>query len=255
MNDTCSDYTWGFDEKATRLNMAELVRAHLDAMARTDDWPEAVRARYTMAVTNEALAFLEHYPARKAELVRRLREGRLTLGPFLASTLWGWQSEEAFLRSLYPARRLERDWGVPIDVAHHTEVPSLPWGLSSLLAGAGVRWLAVSFLDYDTEWGGLDLPPLFVLEGRDGGRVRVVLDAWASSRHNYTQGRALLEEPKSIAGDGFPASRGWAGLRRPRRSRPRHPRRPRPAERGRGRPLRRRRSATGTRRPRRRPSS
>ena len=204
VHDTCADYTWGFDEKATRRNMAELVRAHLDAMSRTDGGPEESRGRYTMAVTNEALAFLEHYPGRKDELVRRLREGRITLSPFLNNTLWGGQSEEAFLRSLYPARRLERAWGVPIDVAHHTELPSLPWGAASLLAGAGVRWLAIPFLDYDTEWGGLDVPPLFVLEGPDGGRVRVVLDAWASRRHNYVQGRALLEDPKRIDAEWLP---------------------------------------------------
>ena len=204
VHDTCADYTWGFDEKATRRNMAELVRAHLDAMTRTDGEPEESRGRYTMAVTNEALAFVEHYPERKGELVRRLREGRITLSPFLNNTLWGGQGEEAFLRSLYPARRLERAWAVPIDVAHHTELPSLPWGAASLLAGAGVRWLAVPFLDYATEWGALDLPPLFVLEGPDGGRVRVVLDAWASRRHNYVQGRALLEDPRRIGAEWAP---------------------------------------------------
>ena len=204
VNDTCPDYTWGFDETQTRRNMAELVRAHLDEMARTDGEPEASRDRYTMAVTNEALAFLEHYPGRRDELVRRLREGRITLSPFLSNTLWGWQSEESFLRSLYPARRLERVWGVPIDVAHHSELPSLPWGVATLLAGAGVRWMAVPFLEYDTEWGGLDVPPLFVLEGPDGGRVRVALDTWASRRHDYTQGRALLEDPKRIAAEWLP---------------------------------------------------
>ena len=204
VNDTCPDATWGFDEKATRRNMAELVRAHLDAMTRSDADPEWNRDRYTMAVTNEALAFLEQYPERKDELVRRLREGRMTLSPFLDNTLWGFQSEEAFLRSLYPARRLERAWGMPIDVAHHTELPSLPWGAATLLAGAGVRWLAVPFYDYDSEWGGLELPPLFVLEGPDGGRVRVVLDAWASRRHRYTQGRALLEDPKRIGAEFLP---------------------------------------------------
>ena len=154
---------------------------------------------YTMSVANEALAFLELYPGRRSELERRLREGRITLSPFLANTLWAWQSDEGFLRSLYPARRLEREWGVPIDVAHHIELPSLPWGAATLLAGAGVRWLAVPFLDYDAGWSGLDLPPLFALEGPDGGRVRVALDAWASRRHNYTQGRALLEDPKRVA--------------------------------------------------------
>ncbi|HSD29113.1 MAG TPA: hypothetical protein VLL75_17565 [Vicinamibacteria bacterium] len=204
VNDTCADYTWGFDERQTRRDMAELVRAHLDAMRRTDGEPESSRDRYTMAVTNEALAFLESYPGRRDELVRRLREGRVTLSPFLGNSLWGGQSEEAFLRALYPARRLEREWGVPIDVAHHTELPSLPWGAATLLAGAGVRWLAVPYLDYDTEWSGLDVPPLFVLEGPDGGRVRVVLDAWASRRHNYVQGRALLEDPNRIAADWLP---------------------------------------------------
>jgi hypothetical protein len=208
VNDSCADYTWGFDEKATRRHMAELVRAHLDAMTRTDGEAEATRDRYTMAVTNEALAFVERYPERRAELVRRLREGRITLSPFLNNTLWGFQSEEAFLRSLYPARRLEREWGVPIDVAHHTELPSLPWGAATLLAGSGVRWVAVPFLDYDTEWAGLDVPPLFALEGPDGSRVRVVLDAWASRRHNYTQGRALLEDPKRIAAEWLPRFEG-----------------------------------------------
>jgi len=62
VNDACPDYTWGHDEKTTRRSMAELVRAHLDAMTRTDGEAEASRDRYTMAVTNEALAFLEHYP-------------------------------------------------------------------------------------------------------------------------------------------------------------------------------------------------
>ena len=216
VNDTCADTTWGFDEKTTRQNMAELVRAHLDAMARTDGEPEGNRDRYTMAVTNEALAFLEHHPDRRAELVRRLREGRITLSPFLNNTLWGGQSEEAFLRSLYPARRLEREWGIPIDVAHHTELPSLPWGAATLLAGAGVRWVAVPFLDYDTEWGGLEVPPLFALEGPDGARVRVVLDAWASRLYNYTQGRALLEDPRRIAAEWLPRFLGLGAAYPPR---------------------------------------
>jgi len=91
-----------------------------------------------------------------------------------------------------------------------------PWGASTLLAGAGVRWLAVPFLDYDTEWHGLDLPPLFALEGRDGSRVRVALDAWASRRHNYAQGRALLEDPKRIAAEWLPRFEGLGAAYPPR---------------------------------------
>ncbi len=208
VNDTCSDYTWGFDEAQTRRNMAELVRAHLDA-----DGPHGRRAGVEPRPLHDGgdergPGLPRALPRASERAGEAAREGRITLSPFLDNTLWGWQSEEAFLRSLYPARRLEREWGVPIDVAHHIELPSLPWGAATLLAGAGVRWLAVPFLDYDTEWGGLDVPPLFELEGPDGSRVRVASDAWASRRHNYVQGRALLEDPKRIAAEWLPRLRG-----------------------------------------------
>jgi len=38
-NDNCPDYTWGLDEKATRLAYANIVKGHLDAMAVTDKKP------------------------------------------------------------------------------------------------------------------------------------------------------------------------------------------------------------------------
>ena len=47
----------------------------------------------------------------------QLREGRLYLSPFLCNTLWGFQSAEGVIRSLYPALRLSRQWGIPLEVA------------------------------------------------------------------------------------------------------------------------------------------
>ena len=76
-NDNCPDYTWGFTEEQSRLSFAEIVRAHLDEMTRTDAQRPENRDRYNMAVTQEALCFLERYPERKPELLRRMREGRL----------------------------------------------------------------------------------------------------------------------------------------------------------------------------------
>ena len=104
-----------------------------------------------MAVTMEALCFVEKYPERKDELVRRLREGRLFLSPFLCNSLWAFHSVEGMVRTLYAARRLEREWGVPIDVAEHIEEPSLPGGWASVLprsvscasrsmGGTSMRW-------------------------------------------------------------------------------------------------------------------
>ena len=58
-SDTCPDYTWGLSEKDTRTALAELVRANLDEMTRTDAQSTASRHRYNMAVTQEALVFLD----------------------------------------------------------------------------------------------------------------------------------------------------------------------------------------------------
>ncbi len=84
-------------------------------------------------------------------------------------------------------------------MAQHIELPSLPWGVSSLLAGCGVRWLSVPFLAYDTTFDGLTCPPLFQFEGPDESRIRVVLDPWASRKANYVQGAQLLAKPEAIA--------------------------------------------------------
>ena len=203
-NDNCPDYTWGLDEADTRRALAELVRAHLDEMNRTDSEPAEIRNRYNMAVTQEAFCFLERYPARKDELIRRIREGRVYVSPFLNNTMWGFQSVESAIRSFYPARRLEQAWGLPMEVAHHIELPSLPWGMASILAGCGMRWLSVPFYVYDSDFKKLETPPLFVFEGPDGGRVRVWMDAWSSLRAHYVQGGRFLKDARVMDGDGSP---------------------------------------------------
>jgi len=203
-NDTCPDYTWGNTEAQTRRNFADLVGSHLDEMKRTDGEPTANRDHYNMAVTQEALCLVEYYPERKAELIRRINEGRVLVSPFLCNTLWGFQSLEGALRSFYPARRLEREWGIPIDLGHHIEHPALPWGVPTILAGCGIRWVNLPFLDYDCTFGQLRNPPLFIHEGPDGSRVRVVLDAFASRKASYSQGAYLLKDPKGITNEWLP---------------------------------------------------
>jgi hypothetical protein len=210
-NDTCPDVTWGWTEEQTRQAFADLVRSHLDEMLRTDAAPQESRDHFNMATTQEALDFAARYPARKEELVRRIREGRIFVSPFLCNSLWGFQSVEGALRTLYPARRLEREWNIRLDVAEHIELPSMPWGVASLLAGCGVRWVSNPFYDYDSTFKALKNPPLFRWAGPDGSEVRVIMDAWACSRASYVQGALLLREPSRIINEWLPHYRGLGG--------------------------------------------
>ena len=96
---------------------------------------------------------------------------------------------------------MEREWAIPLTTAHHIELPSLPWGTATLLAGCGIRHLTNPYLNYDTTFEGLQCPPLFYLEGPDGSRIKIWLDRFASSKANYTQGAALLRKPSVIEKD------------------------------------------------------
>lgn len=203
-NDNCPDYTWGFTETQTRQAFADVVRGHLDEMQRTDSQPAPNQDHYNAAVTQEVLCFLEQYPDRREELIRRVTAGRLFVSPYLCNSLWAFQSVEGALRTFYPARRLEREWGVRFTYAHHIELPSLPWGHATLLAGCGFRGLTLPFYNYDSTFGRLKNPPVFWHEGPDGSRVAVVLDAWASGRFSYTQGAAVLNKPDAIPRDWLP---------------------------------------------------
>ena len=166
-----------------------------------------------MAVTQEALCFVERYPERQAELIRRIKEGRVFVSPFLCNSLWAFQSTECAIRVLYPARRLERDWGIPIDVAEHIEEPSLPWGMASILAGAGMRWLSVPFYNYDSTFKQLKNPPLFVWEGPDGSRLRVIMDPWASNRSELrARGRHFEEAGEHREPVAAALQRSWRRL-------------------------------------------
>ena len=204
-NDACSDYTWWNDEAQTRRNFADIVRSHLDEMKRTDGESPENRDRYNMSVTQEALCFVERYPEREEELIRRIKEGRVFVSPYLCNSLWAFQSVEGAIRTFYPARRLERDWGISIDVAEHMEEPSLPWGVASILAGCGVRWLSVPFYKYDSTFEALQNPPVFRLEGPDGSQVRVVMDPWACVKWSYHQGaRGVLADLDLIEDEWLP---------------------------------------------------
>jgi len=193
-NDNCPDYTWGLNEEQTRQAFADVVKGHLDEMQRTDGQPAENRDRYNAAVTQELLCFLEQYPDRKDELIRRVKEGRLYVSPYLCNSLWALQSFEGAVRTFYPARRLEGEWGIRIRYAHHIELPSLPWGHATILAGCGFRGLTVPYYGYDSTFPSLKNPPVFLHEGPDGSRVVVVLDQWASQKASYMQGASLLNK-------------------------------------------------------------
>jgi hypothetical protein len=59
-----------------------------------------------------------------------------------ANLLTGISTAETLIRSLYPSANFSRKYGTPLDYANITDVPSLSWSYASVLAAAGIPYLA-----------------------------------------------------------------------------------------------------------------
>jgi len=151
----------------------------------TEDFPEVSRYRYSVEQAWSVLHFLENRPAEvAAEAARLMREGRIEVTALFGNETSELCSHEEQVRLLYPAFRLRRRFGIPIETAELNDVPGLSWGLVSVLAGAGIRFFAPGIPDY-FRWGEKavhtfwdeqavvprDMPGAFWWQGPDGSRV------------------------------------------------------------------------------------
>ena len=170
---------------------SNLLREHdgfLDQVIRfcneTAHFPEESRFRYVVEQAWSILHFLENHPPEAvAEAVRLMREGRIEVTALFGNETSELCSHEEQVRLLYPAWRLRRRFGIPIETAELNDIPGISWGLVSVLAGAGIRYFAPMIPDY-FRWGFTvhpfwdeqavlprDMPGAFWWEGPDGSRV------------------------------------------------------------------------------------
>ncbi len=137
----------------------------------TRRYPDAARFRLVI----EQAWSLEHAlrrgpPRRAARLIELLRRGQFELTALYGNLTTELCGHETLVRALYPAFKLRREYGIPIVSAEHNDIPGFAWGLSEVLAGAGVRLICPGLPLY-YGWGGRNLPSFWDEEavfGRKG---------------------------------------------------------------------------------------
>jgi alpha-mannosidase len=108
-----------------------------------------------------------------ADLLAKMRSGHITvpLNPFV--TLYGAMSTEMAIRAGYYAGRMARAYDLAFPLAYASmENTTAPWGLSSLLAGSGVRyaWKGICYCVSSSPQANVPAE-LFRWQGPDGGEV------------------------------------------------------------------------------------
>jgi len=161
-----TDYQAGVQELHNR-NVDDVVRL-------LDEHP-----RHTFVLESTWLAenFLRSRPAKQGErLMEQARAGRVEVSPFYLNLLTGLCTGEELHRALYPAKRLQREFGLPIRAASITDIPSHSWFLPGLLADAGVESLSIGSNQHRGPilmGSNLAETSPFLWEGVDGRRIPV----------------------------------------------------------------------------------
>ena len=190
------DYGWIHPVEKVVERMNTLIDYHLDAAHR-------LGLRWNLDTSIWVDEFLRSRPSTRAEqLLSALRSGDFEAGAFWLVPLAGLMGSEELLQSLTYARHLHETFGIPVRTASLQEVPSLPWGLATILAGAGFSYIVKGAYNLrNPHLHERDPLPLAFWEGPDGGRVLMKWDAYQDTHTwgGYAEAYALWRSPSDEA--------------------------------------------------------
>ncbi|MBZ5612861.1 MAG: hypothetical protein LAO23_02545 [Acidobacteriia bacterium] len=183
----------GFTDYAAKV--AELHSQALDGVI--DLMHEVPEFRWTLDGYWVLDQYLQGRSAeRGSELLRLIKDGKITVPPQFANQHTGVASLEGLARSLYDSHFFAKQHDLPLGAAHITDVPSYSWSYASILHDAGVNYFAAGSNSWrapgvlQARWN--EKSP-FYWEGPDGGRVLM----WYSRA--YLQLATLFGTPPRLA--------------------------------------------------------
>jgi alpha-mannosidase len=136
----------------------------------------------------DSTLWLEEYlrsrsASRAQALIELLRSGAFQMGALTSVMYNGILNEEELIHAMIVARRFERTYGIRANTVMPNEAPSMPWGMASVLAGSGVRYVVRGAYDLNNRnIRNRDPFPLFWWEGPDGSRVLTKFDLYEDTR-------------------------------------------------------------------------
>jgi len=179
----------------------------IEASRRTASNPPGSQFKWNVEVLWAVESYLNQAtPEKRQRFLEAVKKGWVGLDALLGNELTALCRPEELVRLVDYAQRLSRECGVTIDSAMISDVPGYTWGLTSVFAAGGVKYMSI---------------------GPNGGdRIGYTLEAWADKpfwwltpdgRHKvlcwipsqgyvraFTGGASLLEELRRHEARGYP---------------------------------------------------
>ncbi len=144
-NDDHTDYLWSGNVADYKTAFGHMIKFYLDRADATDQQPADFQARFNCDGSLWMWEYERNHPGDFPRLIRRIRDGHISV-PLTPITLcYGAQSAEGVLRGMYYAGRIERLYNLRFLTAQPMEDQTMPYGVGSLFAGSGAKycWMAI----------------------------------------------------------------------------------------------------------------
>ena len=203
--DDHTDYMWTADEKTYRESFLKTIDHYLDLADQTDDRADDFQSRWNC---DGLLWFREFEQNRLDEevnrLVKRIQSGHISVPMTVLVSCYGGMPTEAVLRGMYYGGRVERKYDVELPIAVAMENQTLPYGLSMLWAGCGVKYSWKGICACASKLGGNSgnrKHDVYWWVGPDGSRI---LMKWYSMARPMRRGVYGNEGPGGYAEARYP---------------------------------------------------
>ncbi len=139
--DDHTDYMWTNTEEAYNHAFLEMLDYYIRLNDSTSDELYPYQSKWNCDGSFWIYTYRKHRNKEQfGELIRQIREGKITVPLNTLAGLHGMAPAEATIRQMYYAGSLEREYGLDLNLVLSMEDQVLPLGLSSLWAGAGAKY-------------------------------------------------------------------------------------------------------------------
>ncbi|PSR57258.1 glycoside hydrolase [Adhaeribacter arboris] len=140
-NDDHTDYMWTGNEKQYKEAFIKMLDYYIGQSDKTANLPAPYQSRFNC----DGSYWLWEYeknksPAEFEKLISKIKSGHISVPYNAVVSCYGASPTEGILRGMYYAGYLQRRYNLDLDQAVAMENQTLPLGLGSLWAGAGVKY-------------------------------------------------------------------------------------------------------------------
>ncbi|MFC1539243.1 glycoside hydrolase [Candidatus Latescibacterota bacterium] len=186
--DDHTDYLWSEHSRSYENAFLDMIDYYINSADKTT---ETELPQYQNRFSCDGSLWMRVYeknrsPEQFRRLIDRIESGHITVPLTVLTLCYGAMPAEAVIRSMYYAGIIERRYNIRFPLAQPMENQTMPFGVSSLWAGAGAKycWMGICGCASRTPYEGKRLHDIYWWTGLDGSRLLIKWNSFSGDNRS-----------------------------------------------------------------------